>query len=305
MQTFIVCATMSENLHTIQKGWYLYSLKAFFGGLTDSVKGFLEFLVQRISFECRHQSDRNVPRLKFANGIINYKNLHAHETTGVILLIVIALHSHIGWDTKQTSDATKHSFARSKHSDRDHLERFRHLFETLLCMEAWLKQPVVNKSDVSSPARSSSLPPAKYAMQVVINLIVDTVDRTEGLGMKLTKVHSVLHTPDDICTFGSAKNWDTGPFESGHIDHCKKTAKLTQLRKDSLEVQTARQLVHNMVMNEARSLIWEGKNYDSIDSSSNPIGGSCFHLIVSSQNTPKGTTPMKEHGSGRKRRWDL
>jgi hypothetical protein len=276
-------ATMSENLHTVQKGWYLYALKAFFGGLTDGVKGFLELLVERISFQCCHQSDRNVPRLKFANGIINYKNLHANETTGVILLIVIALHLHISWDTQQTSEATAHSFGRSKYANRSHLESFRHLFETLLCMEAWLKQAVVQKSDVKPPSRSC-VSQAKYAMQVAINLFVDIVDRTEGSGMKLTKVHCVLHAPDDISIFGSAKNWDTGPCESGHIDHCKKTAKLTQLRKESLEQQTARQTVHNMVMNEACSLIWATKNYDSIDNSSNPVGGSRFELVVSSEN---------------------
>jgi hypothetical protein len=221
--------------------------------------------------------------LKFANGITKYKNLQAHETTGVLLLIVIALHSHIAWDAEQTSAATVHSFARSKYANRSHLESFRHLFETLLCMEAWFKQPVVEKSAVHPPAQSHSVSRAKYAMQVAINLLVDTVDRTEGSGMKLTKVHCVLHAPDDIFTFGSAKNWDTGPLESGHIDHCKKTAKLTQLRKESLEQQTARQTVHNMVLNEARSLIWEAQNYDSIDDSSNPVGGSHFELIVSSQ----------------------
>jgi hypothetical protein len=174
--------------------------------------------------------------LTFANGIINYKNLHAHETTGVILLIVIALHSHIAWDTNQTSAATEHSFARSKYANCSHLESFCHLFEMLLCMEAWLKQPVVEKLDVYPPARSRakhgesmSVSRAKYAMQVAINLFVDIVDRTEGSGMKLTKVHAMLHMPDDISIFGSAKNWDTGPCESDHIDHCKKTAKLTQL----------------------------------------------------------------------------
>jgi hypothetical protein len=163
-------------------------------------------------------------------------------------------------------------------------------------MEVWLKQAVVEKSDVCPPpaqsrakhGESSSVSRAKYAMQVAINLFVDIVDRREGSGMKLTKVHCVLHAPDDISTFGSAKNWDTGPCESGHIDHCKKTAKLTQLRKDSLEFQTAQQTVHNMVLTEARSLIWAAKNYDSIDNSSNPVGGSLFEIVVSSENNPDG-----------------
>jgi hypothetical protein len=101
-------------------------------------------------------------------------------------------------------------------------------------------------------------------------------------------VHCVLHAPDDISTFGSAKNWDTGPCESGHIDHCKKTAKLTQLRKESLKQQTARQTVHNMVINEASSLIWASKNYDNIDVSSNPAGGSRFELVISSVNNVNG-----------------
>jgi hypothetical protein len=37
-------------------------------------------------------------------------------------------------------------------------------------------------------------------------------------------------------------------------------------------------------MNEACSLIWATKNYDSIDNSSNPVGGSRFELVVSSEN---------------------
>jgi hypothetical protein len=86
-------------------------------------------------------------------------------------------------------------------------------------MEAWLKQAVVEKSDVCPPpawsqanhGQSRPVSRAKYAMQVAINLFVDIVDRTEGSGMKLTKVHCVLHAPDDISTFGSAKNWDTAP----------------------------------------------------------------------------------------------
>jgi hypothetical protein len=97
-------------------------------------------------------------------------------------------------------------------------------------MKAWLKQPVVKKLAITKPPGRSHVSRAKYAMQVAINHFVDIVDRAEGSGIKLMKVHSVLHSPDDISTFGSAKNWDTGPCESGHIDHCKKkTAKLTQL----------------------------------------------------------------------------
>jgi hypothetical protein len=122
--------------------------------------------------------------------------------------------------------------------------------------------------------------------------------------MKLTKVHCVLHTPNDLSIFGLAKNWDTGPCESGHIDHhCKKTAKLTQLRKESLEDQS------NMVMNDACcSLIWAGKNYDSaltihqIPLRDAPVLKLLSHL----RRIPTCRTPsIQVDGLGRKRIWDL
>jgi hypothetical protein len=67
-------------------------------------------------------------------------------------------------------------------------------------MEAWLKQAVVEKSDVCPPpaqsrakhGESSSVSRAKYAMQVAINLFVDIVDRREGSGFA-EKFHQKLH----------------------------------------------------------------------------------------------------------------
>jgi hypothetical protein len=112
--------------------------------------------------------------------------------------------------------------------------------------------------------------------------------------MKLIKVHCVMHAPDDISIFGLDKNWDTGHCESGHIDCCKKTAKLTQLQKDSPEDQTSHQTVNNMVMNEACSLIWVDKDYDIIDKSSNPVGGSTvLRLLSHLRPTLKCTTPIQ------------
>jgi hypothetical protein len=141
-------ATKSENLHTIQKGWYIYSLAGFLGGLTPAVIVFLEALAQRVSSSCSRQSDRDMPRFRFAQGICKYTNLHANETSGIIMLIAISLHCHLGWDHRNKSKVAANSFARSAFADRAHLESYRHLFETMLCMEAWNKQPVVQKSKV-------------------------------------------------------------------------------------------------------------------------------------------------------------
>ena len=52
--------------------------------------------------------------------------------------------------------------------------------------------------------------------------VVAIVDRQEGLGMKLTKVHCPTHTDYNLTMFGSNQNTNSGPCESGHKEHIKK-----------------------------------------------------------------------------------
>jgi hypothetical protein len=158
-------ATPSKVRHSLQKGLYLYALEGFYSKMGgQSILDFLESLVQRVSLDCVHQSDRNMPRLKFANGIQSYANLQAHETTGVLLLIVISVHCKIGWDKNSAVSTSANSFVCSQFCDVKHVLAYRDLFETLLCMEQWIKLPSVRKADVTpagvgllskSPAKSA------------------------------------------------------------------------------------------------------------------------------------------------------
>ena len=147
-------ATMSEVLHAIQKGWYIYTLQALYGMLSGTPLDFLDCLARRVSRQCRHQSDRNFPRLTFPNGIKSYKMLHAHEISGLLLLLTICLHCHIGWDKNHTGEITKNSFVRNTACSKPHilrrLKHFRALLQMLLCMEAWMKQDSVDRKVVSS-----------------------------------------------------------------------------------------------------------------------------------------------------------
>jgi hypothetical protein len=118
----------------------------------------------RMSGDCAHQSDRNMPRLKFASGIQSYANLQAHEMTGVLLLIVIALHCAIGWDTNSNTPTTNNSFVCSHHCNVHHVKDYRDLFKMLLCMEQWLKLPSVRKADVLPNGGASADCPMKKAL---------------------------------------------------------------------------------------------------------------------------------------------
>ena len=104
--------------------------------------------------------------------------------------------------------------------DAKSVEEFHHLFEVLLCFEAWYWLDAVPKEDVDSGQVSS-------AIWTAIEKVVAIVDRQEGLGMKLTKVHCPTHTDYNLTMFGSNQNTNLGPCESGHKEHIK-NAKLMQ-----------------------------------------------------------------------------
>jgi hypothetical protein len=88
-------ATMLEVLHAIQKGWYMYTLSALYKVLSGYPMEFLDTLARNISRQCNHQSDRDLPRLAFPNGIMSYKLLHAHEMSGRLLLTMICLYCYL------------------------------------------------------------------------------------------------------------------------------------------------------------------------------------------------------------------
>jgi hypothetical protein len=75
------------------------------------------------------------------------------------------------------------------------------------------------------------------------------------MGMKLTKVHSVLHVPDDVAMFGSGKNWDSGPSESNHKENVKRKAALTSLCKETLEDQVATRFEESLVISHAKGIL--------------------------------------------------
>jgi hypothetical protein len=138
--------------------------------------------------------------------------------------------------------------------------------------------------------------PAKSAIQIAIKKFVKTVNRSKGMGMKLTKVHSVLHVPNDVAMFGSGKNWDSGPSESNHKENVKRKAALTSLCKETLEDQVATRFEESLVISHAKGILMSyGVDNDDIPpvSNSQKNTGSRIKLAIS-------CTPPLLHGMGRR-----
>jgi hypothetical protein len=265
-------ATPSEVLHMIQKGWHEYSLEGFFGVLTDGPIKFVERLAKRLSEQLHHQSDRDLPRTRFPYGISTISQLQTHEAAGVLLL-VLSLHCHLGWDKHQRHE--KHSFVNSRHVNEKKVREYLTLFETLLCMEAWYKLKQVSKEQIDSGQ-------AKVSICLAMDKYVVTVDRQEGKGMDLIKTHAPLHTPADIGLFGCAPNFDGGPLEETHKDTCKRPAKLTQNRPETLDQQVAKRITEKFVLDAAKHMHFGTKDVDSISiPQNNDVGGVKLTLKVS------------------------
>jgi hypothetical protein len=121
----------------LQKGWITDTLmsSSYKVVLTKKPKEFLDVLAGQISGVLSHQSDRDYPRIKFPRPLSTLSQLQGHETLGVLLLLVVSLHSKACW-VKDSPDSN--SFGRSKFVNPKYIESFCHLFEVLLVYKTWL-----------------------------------------------------------------------------------------------------------------------------------------------------------------------
>jgi hypothetical protein len=103
--------TLGEVLHLLQKGWITVTLEFYKVDLTKKPKEFLDVLAGQISGLLSRQSDRDYPRIKFPRPLSTLSQLQGHETLGVLLLLVVSLHSKACWE-KDSPDSN--SFGRSK-----------------------------------------------------------------------------------------------------------------------------------------------------------------------------------------------
>lgn len=215
-----------ELLHALLLGMFKYIRGCFFeqvGGTSQLAKE-VNALAVEIGVLFGRQSDRDMPKTKFSNGIQQGK-LMAKEFTGVLLIIAAILRSTEGRRllcVKQKGQK-KGRFAQ----DDGHLEDWIMLVETVLMWEEWLKSDVMAKKDVHRARRKHLY--IMYLMRKVGN-------RTKGMGLKIMKFHAIMHMAQDIIHFGVPMNFDTGSDESGHKPS-KTAAKVTQKRKETFDEQ--------------------------------------------------------------------
>lgn len=223
--------------------------------------------------------------------------MNAKEYIGVLLVMAAILHSTDGKSTV------------AKKLTAEKVGEWSYLLEIVLCWEAFLSQPEINKRLMGGLGVRNRL---------IMWLIKKTAFRQVGMGLKLMKYHAITHLAQDIHSFGVPSNVDTGSDESGH-KKTKVAAKMTQKNRATFELQTATRESEFLVIDHAISelngrRIWD--YYQKADSDGDKsvvtnedsihTGETTINIFVNEANKPCYSVGVgKESRNPAPKKWDV
>ena len=218
-------ACPSEMLHALLLGVFSYTRDCFFDqiGKTSKVAIGINGLAKKYGDFFQRQSERDAPKCQFKKGIIRGKTT-AKEFVGIMLIIAVVLRSDKG--------RALLSKRRETFGDPDFYRDWVNLVEHLLEWEAFLNEPEMLVRHVIR---------LRMKHRYIMYLIKKVLNRTVGMGLKLTKVHMILHMWSDIYLYSVPSEVDTGTNESQH-KKSKVAAKLTQRNEATFDYQTCTRL---------------------------------------------------------------
>ena len=167
---------------------------------TKKVKVFwteeFERRIVTLSRQYSRQSDRNLPRAIFNNGVTKLGNFSAQEYIGLSLLTIIALPGCIKMDDKEEALAIELAWS-------DLLWKGISIY---ICLSSY-------------KIRKDKLQELDLKIRCYVKTFKDVCEdqclhKSEGVGTKLPKLHSLLHVTDMIVLFGSPQNFFGGFMES-------------------------------------------------------------------------------------------
>ena len=223
-----------ELLHWLNINKYKYLRSMFFAqtGKDTLLARKMNVLAKTMGYLFKRQSDRDKARTDFTAKGVKKGKLMGHEMTGLIIVLAAVLRSTKGRETLLTESRGK----QKEHFGVAHLVKdWALLLETMLQMEAWLKQDELRVYDVR-----------RFGTKIkeVMALEKRIGDRQEGMGFRTFNFHAAVHISDDMLNFGVPANVNTLSNEMHHKP--SKTAAIhTQRRAKTFNAQCANNL-HDM-----------------------------------------------------------
>lgn len=220
-----------ENLHFLQLNWYKTTRECFFvqTGEQSALSRNMDSLFITMGNLLRRQSDRSLPRTMFKGGV-REGLLQAHHMTGVMMVMALAMRTTQGANLllNQSRGPQKQFF-----SGPDKVRDWIRCLESLLMFEMWLRKPEYSVALVKR---------ACTKVKEIMSMVRTVGQRSRGMGDNRGVFHGVIHIPEMILNFGAPRHFDTQHNEKDHkLD--KKTAKRTQQREDTFDMQVGKKVV--------------------------------------------------------------
>ena len=232
-------ATPLELLHWLQLGKYKYLRQMFFAqtGKSSILSKNVNRLAILMGVYFARQSDRDLPRTNFSKGIVKGK-LMANEMTGLILILCAVLRCRRGRTLLLTESRGNQ---KELLGDLAKIKDWIMLLESMLQLEAWLKQPTIPVFEIE-----------RFEVKVRELMSLEKVigKRTTGMGFRTFNFHAAVHMADDMLNFGVPSNVNTDSNEAHHKPD-KTAAIRTQRRPGNFDRQLAGQIHDTAVICEA------------------------------------------------------
>ena len=225
-------ASPMETLHWVQLNLYKYNRDSFFDqvGHTSALSKKMDALAQTYGVLLERQSQRDMPRTRFSQGIRG-PFLQAHEMSGVMVLLLLSIRSMAGRNLLLNGT---YRDAKAYFPSETEIKNWIRLLETHLMFEQWLEK---DEHEVHLLER------AKVKVREMMSLTKFVGQRTKGRGYKTNTFHTGLHMPQLALELGSPKHWNVKHNEKHH-KRDKKTALRTSKHFDTFDSSVAQHNVY-------------------------------------------------------------
>ena len=195
----------------------------FGGGMGKMVGAISVELGQQLA----HQSDRNICRTYFPQGIMVRTKMTASEQQGLTFLFAMILSST--WSLQSGG-------IRDNLGD-ERIGGYVNVLENLLCLEELLK---MHPGKSVRTLMKRDIPSITSYTQLIMSTAKELVNRTTGDGFNLIKFHLLTHMiQHDIYKYGLPRNISGSPGENQFKDNFKLAGSTTQKRDYSFDKQVS------------------------------------------------------------------
>ena len=213
----------------------------------------------------RRQSDRDMPKTPFKNGVTELTRLNAQEYPGLCMLTMVALkgllHPKKKNKPKQLEDQSERDYAisLSKHKSEYRKAKVESEKKETAYIQLIFRALSLHQMMQSEKISSSQIETLQMRMRIFLSQFKELVgphrESVSKVGLCTVKFHASLHIAKRyICHYGSTLNFFGGPLEHCLIPYVKSPSKRTSRQQGKLGHELMRRRHEIQVVEESRLL---------------------------------------------------